>query len=306
MSGPVLCFGETLVDLTCPEPVERFADACTFVPHPAGAAANVAVAVAQEGARVALTPGVGDDAWGRWLEPQLARAGVDLRLFTLTPGRETPVAFVTVDGDGSPAFVIYGRGIEDGIVAAEALLESLLAGCSALWIGSNTVVGDAERRVTHRAKELALALGLPVFVDANIRPARWRTPADAIQEVRSLAAGARILKLNDAEARLVGGDDDLERACATLLALGCPQVVVTCGANGALLRGEVDAEAPGVPARAVDTTGAGDAVSGVLLARLWAAEWELAVLEPALPDAMARAARCVEQLGALTYCLSEG
>ena len=49
----------------------------------------------------------------------------------------------------------------------------------------------------------------------------------------------------------------------------------------------------------VDTTGAGDAVSGVLLARLTAGGYDPAVLADALPEAVAAAARVTERFGAI-------
>jgi hypothetical protein len=47
------------------------------------------------------------------------------------------------------------------------------------------------------------------------------------------------------------------------------------------------------------STGTGDAVSGVLLARLGAANFELAALPDALGEAVAVAARVTEHLGAI-------
>jgi len=52
-------------------------------------------------------------------------------------------------------------------------------------------------------------------------------------------------------------------------------------------------------ARVVDTTGAGDALGGVLLAALATADWEPAVAAQALPAAVAAAARSTEAFGAL-------
>ena len=93
-----LCLGEALVDLICERPIQRLAEAESFVPHFGGAVANVAVVAARAGARVALAGGAGDDAWGRWLRDRLEDEGVDLSLFELIEGRQTPLAVVTVGG----------------------------------------------------------------------------------------------------------------------------------------------------------------------------------------------------------------
>src|SRR5207245_655864 len=85
-----LCIGEALVDLVAEAP-ER------FVPHPGGAVANVAVAAARRGARVALAGAAGDDRWGRWLRERLAAERVELDWFVLDGAAPTTIAFVTVD-----------------------------------------------------------------------------------------------------------------------------------------------------------------------------------------------------------------
>jgi fructokinase len=99
---------------------------------------------------------------------------------------------------------------------------------------------------------------------------------------------------------MLTGLEDPAAAADALLELGAQSVVVTLGAEGALLRGAGGAlDVPGVPADPVDTTGAGDAVSGVLLARLTAAGYDPAVLADALPEAVAAAARVTERFGAI-------
>jgi sugar/nucleoside kinase (ribokinase family) len=138
------------------------------------------------------------------------------------------------------------------------------------------------------------------MVDANLRPGRWNATETAVSVVRGCVPNTAVLKCNRAEARLLTGREDPAEAAQALLALGAGSVVVTLGPGGALLRGAGGTvDVPGVPASPVDTTGAGDAVSGVLLARLTAAEFDPAVLADALPEAVAAAARVTEQFGAI-------
>ena len=69
--------------------------------------------------------------------------------------------------------------------------------------------------------------------------------------------GATLLKVNRSEAQLLTGETDPAAAAERLVEMGAELVAVTLGPDGALLRGAVSADAPGVPADAVDTTGAG-------------------------------------------------
>ena len=57
---------------------------------------------ARAGARVALAGGAGADDWGRWLRNRLEDEGVDVSLFELVEGRQTPLAVVAVAADGEP------------------------------------------------------------------------------------------------------------------------------------------------------------------------------------------------------------
>jgi sugar/nucleoside kinase (ribokinase family) len=296
---PTLCLGEAIVDLVCERPVTDPAEADTFRPHFGGAAGNVAYTAATKGADVALAGGAGDDAWGRWLRSRLERVGVDLRWFELVDGLATPFALVTTDAEGEPSFAIYGDGIAATIEALSGRVDDAVEASDALFFGTNTMVGEAERALTMAARERALALDRPVVFDPNLRPARWRTSADAAAAANAAVPGAYLVRTNRAEAEAMTGEPDPERAAAGLLAEGARLVVVTLGADGALLRGELESDVPSVRARVRSTVGAGDALMGVLLARLSLAGFRVPALAAALAEAVAEAARATERWGAV-------
>jgi sugar/nucleoside kinase (ribokinase family) len=283
----ILCLGEVLVDL-----VRDAAGA--FVPHFGGDVANAAVTAARNGADVAIAGGAGDDAWGAWLRERLAEEGVGLDWFELLDGVSTKLAFVTVGGEGEPAFQFYGDGVASEHVPAA------MAACDALFFTSNSLLSEQERMLAITARRQALDEGKPVVVDANLRPARWASPEAAVATVRGCVPDAALLKCNRSEAALLTGKPDPGAAAEALVALGARAVVVTLGADGALLRGAGGpCDVAGVAAAPVDTTGAGDAVSGVLLAGLGAAAFNPAVLPDALSAAVHAAARVTEHFGAV-------
>jgi fructokinase len=296
-----LCLGEALVDLVCQEPAESIAHAASFVPHPGGATANVAVACVRHGGRAALAGGVGADGWGAWLRRRLEAEGVGLDWFCEVPDARTPVAFVTVDAQGEPSFAIYGEGIGAGIAAIGPRLPEAVDACDALFFASNTLVGEEERALTVAARDRAVEMGKPVVVDPNLRPDRWPSATRAARETMPLVRGALLVKCNAAEAELLTGERDPEAAAQGLLAAGARHVVITLGADGAMLRGgRMDRDVDGVPVRCVDATGAGDAFMGVVLARLSASDFYPPAIAAALPDAVAAAARTCEHWGALS------
>jgi sugar/nucleoside kinase (ribokinase family) len=95
------------------------------------------------------------------------------------------------------------------------------------------------------------------------------------------------------------GEDDPERAALALLKAGAQMVVITLGAEGAILRGELRLDVPGRPAAVRSTIGAGDVLTGVLLARLATSGFYPAAAAAALSDAVAESAAACERWGAI-------
>ena len=70
------------------------------------------------------------------------------------------------------------------------------------------------------------------------------------------------------------GEDDPERAALSLVKAGARLVVITLGADGAILRGELRADVPAaLPVQVLSTVGAGDVLMGTILARLAATDF---------------------------------
>jgi sugar/nucleoside kinase (ribokinase family) len=287
-----LCLGEALVDLIAERP-----DA--FVPHFGGAVANVAALAARAGGDVALAGGAGDDRWGRWLLERLERERVDVSLFELVEGSQTPLALVSIDADGEPSYEIYGEGIATVVHALSDRVERAVDGSAALFISSNTLVGDEERAVSMRARELALSARKPVIFDPNLRLHRWRSPAGAAARANACVPGALLVRATAAEAELMTGESDAERAALALIGAGATLAVITLGPNGAILRGASSVDVPGAPAEVVSTVGAGDALTGVLVAALSRSGFDPAAVERALPAAVEASARACERWGSL-------
>jgi fructokinase len=294
-----LCLGEALIDLICEEPIAELTAADAFVPHFGGVVANVAVVAARYGASVALAGGAGDDSWGRWLRDRLAGDGVDTSLFRLLAGSRTAVAMVAVDAEGEPRYEIYGEATGTVVPALGGRVEEAVADSAALFLSSNSLVGAEERALTLRAREAALSLGLPVIFDPNLRSHRWPSDADGATAANACVPGALLVRANAAEAALMTGEATPTRAAAALVAAGARVAVVTLGAAGAVVRGAVQAELAAVPARVISTIGAGDVLTGILLARLAEADFEPAAVLGALPEAIEQAARACERWGAV-------
>ncbi|MER6358087.1 ribokinase [Streptomyces sp. NPDC001634] len=241
-----------------------------LVVHPGGKGANQAVAAARLGARTALLARVGDDAHGRLLLRSQSEAGVDT-VGVLVGGAPTGVALITVDPSGDNSIVVSpganARLVPEDVRAAGSLLNASRVVSAQLEIPLETVV-EVVRNLPSGTR----------FV-LNPSPPRPLPP--------EVLAACDPLIVNEHEARVIAGGElggSPEDWARAVLALGPRSVVVTLGAEGALVAtGDSMARVPSVKVDAVDTTGAGDAFTAALAWRLGTGS--------SLPDAAAYAAR---------------
>ncbi|MFZ3594695.1 ribokinase [Streptomyces sp. BH104] len=229
--------------------------------HPGGKGANQAVAAAKLGASTALLARVGDDGHGRLLRDSMAAAGVDTS-GVLVGGAPTGVALITVDPSGDNSIVVSpganGRLTPEDVRAAGELFANARVVSMMLEIPLETVA-EVVRNLSDGAR---LVL--------NPSP-----PAPLPDEV---LAACDPLIVNEHEAKVIAGEDlgdDPEDWARQLLTLGPRSVVITLGADGALVAEagtEGSQRVPAVKVKAVDTTGAGDAFTAALAWRLGTGE----------------------------------
>lgn len=147
-------------------------------------------------------------------------------------------------------------------------------------------------------ESLAAQPNLSIFLDVNLRSPWWNK-----EEILAWLSQARWAKLNDDELALLvdcdgQGDGDMEADLWRLRELaGLEMLVVTCGEDGAIAGtadGELFRVRPGTLERFVDTVGAGDAFTAMLLHGLLN-DWPLA---ETMEKAQQFASRVVGQRGA--------
>jgi ribokinase len=259
VSARVVVVGSVNVDLVVtigelPRPGETVTGG-TFARHGGGKGANQAAAAARLGADVALVAAVGRDDLGAGALEELAAEGVDVSA-VVRSDEPTGVALITVDGTGENSIAVASgaNAALSGETVAAALDERLAGGPGVVLLGFE--VSDAAVLAGARAAREA---GWTVVLN----PA----PARALPE--ALVALRPLLTPNADEARALSGSGSPADAARALAARTGAPVLVTVGADGALLceGGSVDAlRAAAVDV--VDTTGAGDAFNGALAAEL--------------------------------------
>ena len=251
-----------------------------FEMQPGGKGANQAVAAARLGKEVYMIGRVGDDYVGDQLIRNLKENKVNTFHVFKTPGVHSGIALITVDSKGENTIVVapgadnylLPKDIDD---AEESLKKSKIL----------LIQYEIPPETIQYAVKKAKNLGLTVIVN----------PAFVRKLPNEFYKYVDILTPNRLEALEITGEKTVLEAGRKLLKMGVGTVVITLGAEGALVfHGKGHFKIPAVKVKPVDTTGAGDAFNGALAVAIL----EEKSIEEAVKFASAAAALKVTKPGA--------
>ena len=271
----ILSIGETLIDLIVADGSPSLETASDLVARMGGAPANVAVASARLGADAAFCGVVGDDPFGRRLRHGLAEQGVDTSALAMSAGAPTTMAFAWKDQRGDGHFWLL-RGA-DVLLSDRHVSEADVPSRDAIVVGSVALAAMPSRAAIEDAARRAVATGVVVCFDVNLRPTLWPDLAEARTACTAVLRHTTLIKLSVDDASGILGLTDPDQIVATLLRDTPAKVVVlTDGSRGAWFasRGAPSLRhVPAFPVDAVEPTGAGDAFTAALLTRLHERNW---------------------------------
>ena len=233
---------------------------------PGGKGANQAVAMARLGASVILAGRVGSDPFGEQLLTALQADSVDTHLIVVDLQEASGTAFIFLAPDGDNAIVVAS--------------------------GANMRVGEDAQQLTRiyetipQAAALVLQLEIPLETVKNLVVEGHKASIPVILNLAPaqplswhILEQLTVLIVNETEAGMLSGQrvDSLEdaRIVATVLhERGIPMVVVTLGAQGALLATSDHAgktqciHQPAPRVQVIDTTAGGDCFVGAFTVAL--------------------------------------
>jgi len=224
-----------------------------FVTIPGGKGANQAAATARLGAQTEMVGCVGSDGFGDTLLENMRAQGVGVDHIRMVDDTPSGIALITVADSGENSIVV-APGANACVTADDVSdIECLLAQAQLLVMQFEVPLPVVERAIV-----TARRLHVPVILN----------PAPAYAVEPGFLDGVQCLIVNETEVQTLSGRsvtdlDSAKGAAQVLLAHGVPTVIVTLGAQGALLVSRDSAAH--VPARkvdVVDTTAAGDAFVG--------------------------------------------
>jgi fructokinase len=251
--------GEALVDLVGQR------GGRTFVAHPGGSPANVALGLARLGVPVTLMTRLGQDGLGQMVLEHLRSSGVRVSA-DRTQGMSTSLAIATL----AAGVASYDFRIEWDMPALAPLpLETrcLHTGslATALAPGDANVV-DLVERERKRGR-------VTISYDPNVRPALLGDATQARTGIEHLVALSDVVKVSDEDLRWLYPDQPDELVAQDWLQSGPALVVVTRGGMGVYAAcAGLELHRPAVPIDLVDTVGAGDSFTSGLLEALYRAD----------------------------------
>ena len=266
-----------------------------------GAPANVAVGIARLGGESAFIGRVGKDPLGEFMQQTLQQENVQTSHMILDPQQRTSTVIVGLD-NGERSFTFMVNPSADQFLQVMDLPN--FQANEWLHCCSIALINNPSRETTFEAIRCIKAAGGFFSFDPNLRESLWSSFEDMKETVMQAVALANVLKFSEEELTLLTDTQTLNEAFEKITALYPEKlIIVTLGKDGALyhLAGKKDIVA-GKALKPVDTTGAGDAFVGGLLAGLSQhSDWkELSVLEQIIRQANACGALATTAKGAMS------
>jgi sugar/nucleoside kinase (ribokinase family) len=249
-----------------------------------GSSANTMSGTAKLGVETGYIGKVGRDERGQFFEDSMRQTGVKpLMLTTNTP---TGCAEAIISPDGERTFATYlGAALE---LSPDDLKPELFDGWDILYVEGYLVFN---RPLVDRALEIAKSKGMKVAMDLasfNVVEANRDYMMDLIRN------SVDIVFANEEEAKALTGLEDPEASLHEIASM-CDITVVKVGPKGAYVQhGDMVVKVDPIPAKVIDTTGAGDMWAAGFMAGLVKGE----TLEKCAQMGAILAANIIEVIGA--------
>ncbi len=290
----ILCIGEILADMLG----EEVNGTTEFKMFCGGAPFNVAVNAKQFGAKVGFVGKVGRDPVGKFLINYASKVGFEYLEIDKDEIRNTTLAFVTLT-NGERDFAFFRHDTADFNLEADKMDLDKYKDLNIAHLGSLMLSEQAGRDFADRIIEKVDKKGCLLSFDVNFRMDLYDSLEDAIKAYKPYVDRADILKFSDDEILDYTGKNSLEDAISELNKKD-RLLLITLGSKGSVYvynncSGVIQTE----KVKPIDTTGAGDAFFGTLLANLDGKEFTVDNIENAMIEANKSGARATQFKGAV-------
>ncbi len=290
----ILSIGEILADMIG----ESVDGVMTFKSFCGGAPFNVAVNAKNAGADVAFLGRVGKDPIGKFLIEEASKANLNRLDIQTDTERNTTLAFVTLK-DGERDFAFYRHDTADFNVDIDSVDFEDYKGLEIVHLGSLMLSEENGKKLANKVVEKTRKLNKKLSFDLNFRMDIYKDFEDALNAYKPFVEQADIIKFSDDELRDYTGKEDVLEGIESIYRKDT-LIVVTLGSRGSMyyING-IYGTVPTEKVKPIDTTGAGDAFFGTLLANIEGKELNKENIESALVKANKAGAETTQFLGAI-------
>ena len=263
----ILVIGEALIDM-----IQNQSEPEKFTAVAGGANANVAFALARREQPHQFLGRISNDLFGKQIRKHLADNNVSLDL-SVSADEQSTLAFASIDDQGVADYSFYVENTADWMWKAEELptTDSMVKmDARAIQFGCLTMAMTPGNKVIETwLAEIFDSEQLTLSHDLNMRPALGHNVDSERERVEKLNRISTIIKASDADIEWLYPDRDLEEVAQEWMGGLSKLVVITKGAEGAIVfRGQDRVDVPGLTIDLEDTVGAGDTFMANLLVEL--------------------------------------
>jgi sugar/nucleoside kinase (ribokinase family) len=288
----VLCAGIIVADHVC-SPIPRLPAAGELVMAQrllltiGGCAANAAVDLSKMRVHAAVIGRVGGDVFGRVVTEMLREQRVDISAVAFSPGLDTSQTLI-VNVAGQDRRFIHTFGANAEFSAADIPVERVQR-CRVLYLGGYLLMPNVRQDELTQVFAAARKAGAKTVLDVAVPE-----PGEYLSRLERLLPQVDVFLPNEHEGKQITGERDPLQQAERFRRLGAGTVVITRGADGAVLvNDKVRLRAGVYPMPFVDGSGGGDAFDA---GYIWGMLHD-ASAEDCLRVASALGASCVRAIG---------
>lgn len=273
----ILCIGEILADLIGKEENGRY----SYDMFIGGAPFNVAVNAKRAGAKVGFIGRVGKDPIGKFLITTAKKVNLDYTDIQTDGERNTTLAIVSLN-NGERDFAFFRHDAADFNIDISKIDIKRYTDLNIVHLGSLMLSEEKGRVFAGNIVKTVKNEGKLLSFDVNFRMDLYNDTESAIKAYKPFIEAADILKFSDDEIKTYTKKEDLGAAVKAVKKENT-LLLISMGSRGSMyVYNDLSGVIPSKKVVPVDTTGAGDAFFGTVLAYLDGKEFTKENIEIAL------------------------
>ncbi len=259
----ILCIGEAIVD-------NQVLDD-KLIPHVGGAPLNVSVALKLMNVDVNFVTMLGNDYFKDFILKELNSLKLDTKYIFTTNKGNTSLAFVFNDETGNRRFSFYRTNPSDKYLTKNYIKEEMLEDIKIIHFGSLALLNKETLKSHLKLLKLGIKKNILISFDPNLRFNLVNDLNKYQKLIIKLLKYPNILKISDDELEFITKKNNEKEAIEYLKSFKNIKIIMlTKGKKGASIyyKNEIINASTNSDIKAIDTTGAGDLFTAIMLKNL--------------------------------------